>query len=252
MLAALWAYDGWNNMPMAAGEVKDPGRNVPFALIGGMAVVMVIYCSANLAYFYALPFGDVVTANSTRFREALPVATKAAQTVFGDSGGRLISLAFIFSALGALNGATLTGARVPYAMARDGVFFSKVGILSQRTHVPVYALMLQAVWACGLAISGTFDQLSDYVIFASWIFYGLVTSSVFVLRRKMPDAVRPYRTVGYPIMPLVFVLVAGWLVINTLLNRPVESVAGLVLIALGLPIYFYYRRRSYPSSNSRT
>jgi APA family basic amino acid/polyamine antiporter len=242
MLAALWAYDGWNNMPMAAGEVKDPGRNVPIALIGGMAVVMLIYCTANLAYFYALPFGDVITANSTRYREALPVATKAAQTVFGDAGGRLISLAFIFSALGALNGATLTGARVPYAMARDGVFFSKVGVLSERTRVPIYALLLQAAWASGLAISGTFDQLSDYVIFASWIFYGLVTSSVFVLRRKMPDAPRPYRTLGYPVMPLVFVLVAAWLVINTLVNRPVESIAGLVLIALGLPLYFYYRR----------
>jgi len=250
MLAALWAYDGWNNMPMAAGEVKDPGRNVPIALIGGMAVVMLIYCAANLAYFYALPFSEVITANSTRYREALPVATKAAQTVFGESGGRLISLAFIFSALGALNGATLTGARVPYAMARDGVFFSKVGVLSHRTRVPIYALLLQAGWASALAVSGTFDQLSDYVIFASWIFYGLVTSSVFVLRRKMPSAARPYRTLGYPVMPLVFVFVAAWLVINTLLNRPVESVAGLVLIALGLPIYFYYRRARH-SSNSR-
>ena len=241
MLAALWAYDGWNNMPMAAGEVRDPGRNVPVALIGGMAIVMVIYCTANLAYFYALPFAEVVTANSTRFRDALPVATKAAQTVFGDGGGRVISLAFILSALGALNGATLTGARVPYAMARDGVFFSKVGVLSKRTHVPVYALLLQAIWASVLAISGTFDQLTDYVIFASWIFYGLVTSSVFVLRRKLPDADRPYKTLGYPLMPLVFVLVAAWLVVNTLVNRPVESVVGLALIALGLPLYFYYR-----------
>jgi basic amino acid/polyamine antiporter, APA family len=248
MLAALWAYDGWNNMPMAAGEVKDPGRNVPFALIAGMAVVTLIYCTANLAYFYALPFGDVISSNSTRYRDALPVATKAAQTVFGESGGRLISLAFIFSALGALNGSTLTGARVPYAMARDGVFFSPAAVLSQRTRVPVYALLFQAVWASVLAISGTFDQLSDYVIFASWIFYGLVTSSVFVLRRKMPETPRPYRTFGYPIVPLVFVLVAAWLVVNTLVNRPVESVAGLVLIALGLPIYFYYRRRGSRSS----
>jgi basic amino acid/polyamine antiporter, APA family len=243
MLAALWAYDGWNNMPMAAGEVKDPGRNVPFALIGGMAVVTLIYLAANLAYFYALPFGDVISSNSTRYRDALPVATKAAQTVFGDSGGRLISLAFIFSALGALNGSTLTGARVPFAMARDGMFFSVAALVSPRTRVPIYALLLQALWASVLAISGTFDQLTDYVIFASWIFYGLVTSSVFVLRRKMPEAPRPYKTVGYPIVPLVFVVVAAWLVINTLVNRPVESVAGLMLIALGLPIYFYYRRK---------
>lgn len=242
MLAALWAYDGWNNMPMAAGEVKNPGRNVPFALIVGMTVVTLIYCAANLAYFYALPFGEVLSSNSTRYRDALPVATKAAQTVFGDSGGRLISLAFIFSALGALNGSTLTGARVPYAMARDGVFFSRVAVVSAGTRVPVYALLLQAIWASVLAVSGTFDQLSDYVIFASWIFYGLVTSSVFVLRRKMPDAVRPYKTFGYPVVPFVFVAVAVWLVINTLMNRPLESIAGLVLIALGLPIYVYYRR----------
>ena len=251
MLAALWAYDGWNNMPMAAGEVKDPGRNVPFALIGGMTVVTLIYLAANLAYFYALPFGDVLSSNSTRYRDALPVATKAAQTVFGDSGGRLISLAFIFSALGALNGATLTGARVPFAMARDGMFFSVAAVVSHRTRVPIYALLLQAIWASLLAISGTFDQLSDYVIFASWIFYGLVTSSVFVLRRKMPDAPRPYRTLAYPIVPLVFVLVAVWLVINTLVNRPVESVAGLVLIALGLPIYFYYRRTRFDPASAR-
>ncbi|MFN0088469.1 MAG: APC family permease [Blastocatellia bacterium] len=243
MLAALWAYDGWNNMPMAAGEVQNPGRNVPLALIGGMITVMVIYCLANLAYFYALPYEEVATSNSTRFRDALPVATKAAQTVFGESGGRLISIAFILSALGALNGSTLTGARVPYAMARDGIFFSKAAVLNQRTHVPVYALLLQGVWACCLALSGTFDQLSDYVIFASWIFYGLVTSSVFVLRRKMPEAARPYKTLGYPLVPFVFVLVALWLVINTLVNRPIESVAGLVLISLGLPIYIYYRSR---------
>jgi APA family basic amino acid/polyamine antiporter len=252
MVAALWAYDGWNNMPMAAGEVKNPGRNVPIALIGGMAIVMLIYCVANLAYLYALPFAEVASANSTRFPEALPVATRAAQTVFGDSGGRLISLAFIFSALGALNGSTLTGARVPYAMARSGVFFSKAALVSHRSHVPIYAVLLQGAWASVLAISGTFDQLSDYVIFASWIFYGLVTSSVFVLRRKMPEASRPYRTLGYPLLPLVKVLVAAWLVVNTLVNRPVESLAGLVLIALGVPVYVYYRRQPHrPPSHSQ-
>ena len=241
MLAALWAYDGWNNMPMAAGEVKDPGRNVPRALIYGMIAVTVIYCLTNLAYFYALDFGEIITANSTKFRNALPVATKAAQTVFGESGGKLISIAFILSALGALNGSILTGARVPYAMARDGVFFSKAKELNVNTRVPVYSILMQAFWASILAISGTFDQLTDYVIFASWIFYGLVTSSVFVLRRKMPEAERPYKTLGYPIIPLVFVCVALWLVINTLINRPVESVVGLVLIALGIPLYIYFR-----------
>ena len=132
MLAALWAYDGWNNMPMAAGEVKDPGRNVPRALIGGMVAVMAIYCAANLAYFYALPWGDVLASNSTAHRDALPVATRAAQTAFGDGGGKLMSIAFVLSALGALNGATLTGARVPFAMARDGLFPALTGVLHPR------------------------------------------------------------------------------------------------------------------------
>jgi APA family basic amino acid/polyamine antiporter len=243
MLAALWAYDGWNNMPMAAGEVKDPGRNVPRALIGGMVAVMAIYCVANLAYFYALPWAEVLSSNSTAHRDALPVATKAAQTAFGESGGKLMSIAFVLSALGALNGATLTGARVPFAMARDGLFPAFAGVLSSRTHVPVAAVLIQATWACVLAASGTYDQLTDYVIFASWIFYGLVTSAVFVLRFKEPELARPYRTLGYPIVPLVFVMVALWLVINTLVNRPVESVAGLVLIALGLPVYWYFRSK---------
>ena len=241
MLAALWAYDGWSNMPMAAGEVKDPGRNVPRALIGGMIAVMAIYCVTNLSYFYALPWTEILTSNSTAHRDALPVATKAAQTAFGESGGKLMSIAFVLSALGALNGSTLTGARVPFAMARDGLFAGRAGFLHPRTRVPVVAVLMQAGWACVLAASGTYDQLTDYVVFASWIFYGLATSAVFVLRFREPDLPRPYKTLGYPVVPLLFVLVAAWLVVNTLINRPVESVAGLVLIALGLPVYVYFR-----------
>jgi APA family basic amino acid/polyamine antiporter len=243
MLAALWAYDGWNNMPMAAGEVSNPGRSIPFALIAGMIVVTLVYCLANLAYFFALPFGEVVTSNSTRFREALPVATKAAQTFLGDWGGRVVSIAFILSTLGALNGSILSNARVPFAMAKDGVFFASMASVSPRTHVPVWSIVVQAIWSCLLALSGTYDQLTDYVIFASWIFYGLVTSSVFVLRRKLKDAPRPYATLGYPLVPLVFVVTAAWLVVNTLTERPVESVAGLALIAAGLPFYFHFRRQ---------
>src|SRR4029453_12601453 len=135
---------------MAAGEVKDPGRNVPRALIGGMVAVMAIYCAANLAYFYALPWSDVLTSNSTAHRDALPVATRAAQTAFGDGGGKLMSIAFVLSALGALNGATLTGARVPYAMARDGMFIARAAVLSPRTRVPVTAVLLQAPGARGV------------------------------------------------------------------------------------------------------
>jgi basic amino acid/polyamine antiporter, APA family len=244
MLAALWAYDGWNNMPMAAGEVQDPGRNVPRALIGGMVVVMAIYCLAQLAYFYALPVGEVVTSNSTRYRAALPVASKAASTFLGEYGGKLVAVAFVVSAFGALNGAILSNARVPFAMARDRLFFPKMAHLSARTRVPVWALGVQAVWSSLLAISGTYDQLTDSLLFASWIFYGLVTSSVFVLRRKMPEAARPYRTLGYPVVPAIFVLVSAWLVVNTLIEKRVESVTGLVLILAGLPLFFWFRWRS--------
>ena len=126
-------------------------------------------------------------------------------------------------------------------MARNGMFFEKMGALSSSTHVPVFGLIVQAIWSCVLALSGTFDQLTDCLLFASWIFYGLVTSAVFVLRRKLPSADRPYKTFGYPVVPLVFVLVALWLIINTLFTKPVESVVGLALMALGLPLYFYFR-----------
>ncbi len=192
-----------------------------------------------------------MTSNSTAHRDALPVATKAAQTAFGESGGKLISIAFVLSALGALNGSTLTGARVPFAMARDGLFVARVGVLNARTRVPAAAVLMQAVWACVLAASGTYDQLTDYVVFASWIFYGLATSAVFVLRFRAPDLPRPYKTLGYPAVPLVFVMAAAWLVVNTLINRPVESVAGLVLIALGLPVYWYFRVAKHSALSSR-
>jgi basic amino acid/polyamine antiporter, APA family len=240
MLAALWAYDGWNNMPMAAGEVKDPGRNIPRALVGGMLVVMALYCLANLAYFYALPVDEVVTSNSTRHRDALPVAAKAATSFLGDSGGKLVAIAFVVSALGALNGSILSNARVPFAMARDGLFFSRLSVLSTATRVPVRTIAVQALWSSLLAVSGTYDQLTDCLLFASWIFYGLTTSAVFVLRRRLPDAPRPYRTLGYPLVPALFLLVSGWLVVNTAIARPVESAAGIVLILAGLPVYAWF------------
>jgi APA family basic amino acid/polyamine antiporter len=241
MLAALWAYDGWNNMPMAAGEVKDPGRNVPRALVFGMLIVMAVYCLANLSYFYALPVGEVLTANSTLHREALPVASRAAVTFLGDSGGKLVAIAFVVSALGALNGSILSNARVPFAMARDGYFFQRLAELSPRTRVPVRVIAVQAVWSSVLAVSGSYDQLTDCLLLASWIFYGLTTSAVFVLRLRRPDAPRPYRTPGYPLVPAAFLLVSGWLVVNTLATRPVESAAGIMLILAGLPLYAWFR-----------
>jgi len=242
MLAALWAYEGWNQMPMVAGEVRNPARNVPLGLIIGTILIVVIYCVANFSYFYALPFSDVVTSNSTTYGDALPVAAKAAQTFMARHGAMLVSLVFVISTLGALNGTILSSARVPFAMARDGLFFASFGRVSGGTHVPVVSIVLQGIWASLLAVSGTYDQLTDCVVFASWIFYALVTTSVFTLRRKMPNAERQYKTLAYPFMPLVFVLVATWLVWNTIRTRPLESTVGLVLIAAGLPLYFYLRK----------
>lgn len=242
MLAALWAFDGWNNMPMVAGEVKDPGRNIPRALIVGMFIVLLVYGLANIAYFYALPFQEILTSNSTKYRDALPVASKAAMAFLGERGPALVSIAFLISTIGVLNGSILTSARIPFAMARDGLFFARFAELSKQSAVPVAAIFLQAIWASVLAISGTFDQLTDYVVFAGWIFYAATTASVFVLRKKLPNAPRPYRTLGYPVVPILFVAVAIWLIVNTLMTSPVEAAAGLVLIALGLPIYFWQRR----------
>ena len=245
MLAALWAYNGWNNLPMAAGEVRDPGRNLPRALIGGMLVVLTIYLLVSFAYVYALPVEQIITSNSTAHPNALPVATKAVQTFLGPLGSRLISIIFIVSTVGALNGGILTAARVPYAMARDGLLFSRVGDVGEKSRAPVWAIAIQALWACVLALSGTFDQLTDFAVFALWMFFALTTAAVFVLRRKLPKAARPYRTIGYPVVPLIFIMVAVWLVANTLQTNLKSAGAGLVLIAIGLPLYYYFRRRSH-------
>ncbi len=241
MMAALWAYNGWYMLPVMAGEVSHPQRNVPLGLIAGMLIVLVIYMLTNLSYFYALPLTEIVTSNSTDHRDALPVAAKAAQTFLGPMGAALISVAFVISTLGALNGGVMALARIPFAMARDGLFFSRLGEVSGKSHVPVWAIVVQGAWASVLALSGTFDQITTYAIFAMWLFNGVTVSTLFLLRRKMPEAERPYKTVGYPVVPLVFILVAVWLVINTIVTSPVESAAGLALIALGLPVYVYFK-----------
>jgi APA family basic amino acid/polyamine antiporter len=242
MLSALWAFDGWNNMPMAAGEVRDPGRNIPLALIGGMAIVLAVYGLLNLAYCYALPIESIAASSSTLHGTALPVAAKAAQTFLPRFGAQLVAFAALLSTIGVLNGSILTGARIPYAMARDGLFFARFAQLDRRSSVPVPSIILQGIWASVLVVSATFDQLTDCVIFAGMIFYAATTAAVLVLRKKQPEARRPYKTLGYPVVPLLFIMVAVWLLINTLSTNPVESVAGLGLIALGLPVYYWQRR----------
>ena len=247
VLSALWAFDGWNNLPMAAGEIREPGHVIPRALGLGMLAVLALYALANLAYFYALPFGEILTSYSTAHRDALPVAAKAAGTAFGPLAVRLLSGAFVFSALGAMNGSILTGARVPYAMARDGLFFKSLGSVNGATRVPVVAVLAQGAWACVLALSGTFDQLTDYVVFASWIFYALCTASLFVFRRRLPLAQRPYLAPGYPWVPALFLACSLLLLANTLASSPRESLIGLGFIAAGAPAYLLFRRRREPA-----
>ena len=239
MIAALWAYNGWYFLGGVGGEVRDPQKNIPRALIAGMLVVIAAYLLTNAAYFHALPFNEIVTSNSTLYRDAPPVAGKAAETFLGPVGLRLVMVIFLISTLGTLHAELLSIPRIPYAMARNGRFFSLVGRLG-RTSVPVWSIGLMALWACFLSLTGTFDQLSTLLIFAQWIFYGITASTVFVLRRKMPDAHRSYRTVGYPVLPVLFIGVATWLVINTLITNPLESVFGVGIILLGFPLYRYF------------
>ncbi|HLM61660.1 MAG TPA: amino acid permease [Pyrinomonadaceae bacterium] len=234
MLGALWGYDGWNNLTLVAGEVKNPQRNIPIALIGGTITIILLYVFINIAYFYVLDPTQIasVSANSSVAREVVIRFAGAGLVV-------LMTAGLMASSLGTLHTSILTGARVPYAMARDGLMFQSLGRLSEGTRVPIGALLVQGVWACVLALSGSFDTLTDYVVFGSWIFYALVTASVFVFRRKYPNAERPYKAFGYPVVPILFLLVAGWLLVNTILTSPKQSFAGIFLIVLGLPVYYY-------------
>lgn len=235
LVAALWAYDGWNNLNMASGEIENPGKNIPRALIFGVLGVLLIYLVTNVAYFYALPAQAVADSNR--------VATDVARAFLGSTGGDAVALAAMISIFAALNGSILSGARVPYAMARDGYFFGAFGKVHPRYRTPHISILGLSVWAGVLVVlSESFEQLFTYVIFASWILYGMAAATVFVLRRKRPDLPRPHRVIGYPVVPLFFVGMAAALVVMTLLNSPWESLKGLVLIVLGIPFYWIWRK----------
>jgi APA family basic amino acid/polyamine antiporter len=244
MFAALWAYSGWQFLPMAASEVQQPERNLPRAIIGGTLLVLAIYMLINVAYLYALPLWQVASSNSTAYPDAPSVAARAVQTFLGSKAAPIAALIFLVSSIGALNGTILARARVPYAAARDGLFFASFGRLSPRSRVPVTSIVLVSIWAALLAASGTFDQLTNMAVLSYAIFWIPVVLSVIVLRRKLPDAPRPYRVRGYPYVPLVFVLVMGGIVVNAFITSPIESVATLVLILIGLPLYPLFRGRA--------
>ncbi|HEY8270461.1 MAG TPA: amino acid permease [Pseudobdellovibrionaceae bacterium] len=248
ILAALWAYDGWNNLPMVAGEIKNPSRNIPLSLGLGVFFIVAIYVLIHFCYFMAMPFSEVISANSNIHPDALPVAAKAAQSFLGSTGVWFLGIAMIFSAVGAMNGSILTSARIPYAMAIDGLFHRSLATLHKKSKSPYVSVLTQGMIAAVLALSGTFDQLTDYVVFASWIFYALVASSVFVFRRKHPEMARPYKTLGYPYLPVLFLISALLLLINTVWTMPKESSIGLALILLGVPFYYFMERAPVSSS----
>ncbi len=241
LVAALWAYDGWNNVGMVASEIKNPRRNLPLSLIAGTLLVICIYMLANWAYFRVLTPAEV--------EEHKLVAAEMMQRVQGPAGAGAVSVAAMISIFAALNGSILTGARVPYAAARDGLFFPAVARVHPAFHTPGVSILLLTMWSSLIVLSGKYDDLFNFVIFGSWILYAMATASVFVLRRKRPDLPRPYRTLGYPLVPILFLVGAAVLEIRTLLDRPRQSLAGIVLILLGLPLYFYWRGRSKPPTS---
>jgi APA family basic amino acid/polyamine antiporter len=236
LVAALWAYDGWNNVSMVASEVRDPQRNLPRALIWGTIAVIVIYLLANAAYFHVLTGAEV--AGSTR------VASEMMGRILDGPGASAVSIAAMISIFAALNGSILSGSRVPYAAARDGLFFSGIARVHPQYRTPSVSILVLSGWAALLVFSGQYEELFTYVIFASWILYGMTTAAVIVLRKKRPDLPRPYKTLGYPYVPAIFVLVAFALVLSTLFDSPGASLKGIALILLGLPFYFYWKKRT--------
>ena len=233
MIGALWAYDGWNNITFLAGEVKNPGRNLPLALIGGGFVVMGLYLFVNLSYFHVLTPTAIASVPASS-----SVAAEVVRRLLGSVAVTLMAAAMMTSSFGALHASILATARIPYALAKDGLIVKSLARVSPRTHVPIRALVVQMFWACVVALSGEYDTLTDYAIFALTLFYALVAGSIFIFRRREPDAERPYRTWGYPVVPILFLIVSTGLIIQTILNTPRQSAIGLGLILLGVPVYW--------------
>jgi hypothetical protein len=237
MVAALFSMDAWNNVGFAAGELKDPKRDLAFAMVTGVCVVVVLYLLANLAYLSALPLPAIAAAPQDR------VATAALQAMFGDAGLTIMAAAIMVSTFGCNNGLILAGARVFYAMARDGLFMKRAGQLHPRYRTPAFALWIQALWTCVLCLSGTYSQLLDYVMFAAVLFYLLTALGLFVLRIRRGSEPRPVRVPLYPLLPALYVLLTGGICANLLIQRPQYTWPGLVIVLVGVPVYLLWRRR---------
>lgn len=233
---AFWAYDGWNNLTFVSGEIKQSNRNVPLGLLWGTVIVVVVYMLINVAYLYVLPIEEM--ANSPL------VAATASELVFGKYGASIIAIAVIISTFGALNGNILSTARVCFAMSRNNMFIKSLDKIHPKFATPHTSLVAQGIWSCVLVLSGTFDTITDYVMFASWLFYMLGALGVIVLRKKMPDAVRPYKVWGYPYTPILFVAFSFLFLVNTIVSDLSNAAMGTILIVLGLPFYFWKIRKN--------
>jgi APA family basic amino acid/polyamine antiporter len=235
-VGSLFSSDSWNNVTFTAGEIRNPKRNLPLSLAIGTGVVLLLYIACNFVYLSVLPLPQIQNAAQDR------VATAVMQAAFGPAGSKLMAAAILVSTFGCVNGILLAGARVYYAMSQDGLFFKSVGKLSAKG-VPVNSLWLQWAWTCLLCLSGSYGNLLDYVIFAVLIFYILTIFGLFVLRRTRPDAVRPYRAIGYPVLPALYLAMAAWICVVLLRYKPQYTWPGLILVLLGVPVYLVWKKQ---------
>jgi basic amino acid/polyamine antiporter, APA family len=246
-VGSLFSSDAWNNVTFTAGEIRNPRRNLPLSLAIGTGVVLLLYVLCNFVYLSVVPMmGDpaatTIAGRGIQFAAEDRVATAVMEQAFAGYGAKLMAAAILISTFGCVNGMLLAGARVYYAMSRDGLFFKSVGKLSERSKTPVNSLWVQWAWTCLLCLSGSYGQLLDYVIFAVLIFYILTIAGLFVLRRTRPDAVRPYKAFGYPVLPALYILMATWICIVLLRYKPQYTWPGLVIVLLGVPVYLAWTR----------
>jgi len=244
---SLFSSDAWNNVTFTAAEVRNPRRNLPLALALGTGLVILLYVLTNVVYLSLLPLagdpnGSTVLARGMQYATEDRVGTAAMQVMFHDVGGALMAVAILISTFGCNNGLILAGARVYYAMAKDGLFFRSVGRVHPRYHTPAVSLMVQMVWTCVLCLSGSYSQLLDYIIFAVLVFYILTISGLFVLRRTRPDADRPYKAVGYPVLPAIYIVLAVYIDLVLLRYKPQYTWPGLMIVLIGIPVYFVWTR----------
>ena len=248
-VGSLFSSDAWNNITFTAGEVKNPKRNIPLSLILGTGFVLTIYFLVSLSYLLVLPMhgdpnGATVIARGIDHATQDRVATAALEQIFHSYGAWLMAAAILISTFGCANGMSLAGARVYYAMSRDGLFFKSVGKLHPRYKTPAAGLLVQAAWTVVLCVSGSYSQLLDYIIFAVLVFYILTIVGLFVLRFKKPNVPRPYKALGYPALPALYIILAGWICVVLLRYKPQYTWPGLVLVLLGIPVYFFWSRRT--------